>query len=180
MVGYVADTIWGSSSGYHDKQNTQTRINGTGEHSMKLGIFVLLTMVSMGAMASDARVVATEPVYQNSTQYRQVCTPVVEQRRSIGGTLIGGAIGAAIGNQVGGGSGRDIATATGAVVGAAVGQNAAGDNQVVTNQCVNEPYTVQTVSQYKVTVEIGGQLYTVYRSFGPQVGSLIPVSVSVN
>lgn len=147
---------------------------------MRTFIFVLLMVYSLNLFAADARVVSSEPIYQTTTQYRQVCTPVVEQRRSIGGTLIGGAIGAAIGNQVGGGSGRDIATATGAVVGAAAGQNIAGDNQVVTNQCVNEPYTVQTISQYRVTVEIGGQLYTVYRSFGPQTGSLIPVSVSVN
>lgn len=135
---------------------------------------------SLNLFAADARVVATEPVYTTSTQYRQVCTPVTETRRSIGGTLVGGAIGATLGNQVGGGSGRDIATAVGAVTGAAVGQNVAGDNIVTTTQCVNEPYTVQQVSQYKVTVEINGSLYTVYRSFGPAQGSMIPVSIQIN
>jgi uncharacterized protein YcfJ len=147
---------------------------------MKTFTFITLMLVSITAAASDARVVSSEPIYTSTTQYRQVCTPVTETRRSIGGTLVGGAIGAALGNQVGGGSGRDIATAVGAVTGAAVGQNVAGDNTTTTNQCVNEPYTVQQISQYKVTVELNGGLYTVYRSFGPTQGSMIPVSIQVN
>jgi uncharacterized protein YcfJ len=147
---------------------------------MKYIIFAAGMLAASTVWASDARVVSTEPVYTTTTQYREVCTPVTEQRRSIGGTLIGGAIGAAVGNQVGGGSGQDIATAVGAVTGAAVGQNVAGDRTVTRNQCVNEPYTVQQVSQYKVTVEINGGIYTVYRSFGPVVGSRIPVSIAVN
>lgn len=147
---------------------------------MRIFLFIILMLFSLNLFAADARVVATEPVYTTSTQYRQVCTPVTENRRSIGGTLVGGAIGAAIGNQVGGGSGQDIATALGAVTGAVVGQNVAGDNIVTTTQCVNEPFTVQQISQYKVTVEINGNLYTVYRSFGPAQGSMIPVSFQVN
>jgi uncharacterized protein YcfJ len=147
---------------------------------MKYIIFAVGVLAASTAWASDARVVSTEPVYTTTTQYREVCTPVTETRRSIGGTLIGGAIGAAVGNQVGGGSGQDIATAVGAVTGAAVGQNVAGDRTVTRNQCVNEPFTVQQISQYKVTVEINGGIYTVYRGFGPVVGSRIPVSIAVN
>jgi uncharacterized protein YcfJ len=147
---------------------------------MKTFTFIIFMLISAGAFANDARVVASEPLYYTTTQYREVCTPVTEQRRSIGGTLVGGAIGAAIGNQVGGGSGQDIATAVGAVTGAAVGQNVAGDRTVTRNQCVTEPYTVQQISQYKVTVEINDNLYTVYRSFGPAVGSRIPVTIAVN
>jgi uncharacterized protein YcfJ len=94
--------------------------------------------------------------------------------------LLGGAIGAALGNQVGGGSGQDIATAVGAVTGAAIGQNQAGDRTVTRNQCTSEPFTVQEVSQYKVTVDVNGSYHTVYRSFSPVVGSLIPVTLSVN
>jgi len=136
---------------------------------MKTFTFIIFMLVSINAFANDARVVASEPVYTASTQYHKVCTPVTEQHRSIGGTLLGGAIGAAIGNQVGGGSGRDIATAVGAVTGAAVGQR----------RCVNEPFTVQQISEYKVTVEINGSFYTVYRSFGPAVVSRIPVTIAV-
>ena len=147
---------------------------------MRIFLFIMLMIFSLNLFAADAKVVATEPVYTNSTQYREVCTPVTETRRSIGGTLLGGAIGAAAGNQVGGGSGRDIATAVGAVTGAAIGQNVAGDRTVIRNQCVREPFTVQEISQYKVTVDINGTFYTVYRSFSPQTGSLIPVTLSVN
>ena len=147
---------------------------------MKAFLFLVLAMVSFNVFAVDAKVVATEPVYTTSTQHREVCAPVTETRRSIGGTLLGGAIGAAVGNQVGGGSGRDIATAVGAVTGAAIGQNQAGDRTVTRNQCTSEPFTVQQVSQYKVTVDINGTFYTVYRSFSPVVGSLIPVTLSVN
>jgi uncharacterized protein YcfJ len=147
---------------------------------MKAFLFLVFAMISFNVFAADAKVVATEPVYTTSTQYREVCAPVTETRRSIGGTLIGGAIGAAVGNQVGGGSGRDIATAVGAVTGAAIGQNRAGDRTVTKNQCVNEPFTVQEVSQYKVTVDVNGSYHTVYRSFSPVLGSLIPVTLSVN
>jgi uncharacterized protein YcfJ len=147
---------------------------------MKAFLFLVLAMVSFNVFAADAKVVATEPVYTTSTQHREVCTPVTEQRRSIGGTLIGGAIGAALGNQVGGGSGQDIATAVGAVTGAAIGQNQAGDRTVTRTQCVREPFTVQQVSQYKVTVEINGTWFVVYRNFSPAQGSLIPVNIQVN
>ena len=147
---------------------------------MKIYVSTILMLVSVNLFAADAKVVATEPVYTNSTQYREVCAPVTETRRSIGGTLIGGALGAAAGNQVGGGSGRDIATVVGAVTGAAIGQNVAGDRTVTKNQCTSEPFTVQEISQYKVTVDINGTFYTVYRSFSPQTGSLIPVTLSVN
>jgi len=147
---------------------------------MKIYVSTILMLVSVNLFAADAKVVATEPVYTNSTQYREVCAPVTETKRSIGGTLIGGALGAAAGNQVGGGSGRDIATVVGAVTGAAIGQNVAGDRTVTKNQCTSEPFTVQEISQYKVTVDINGTFYTVYRSFSPQTGSLIPVTLSVN
>jgi uncharacterized protein YcfJ len=147
---------------------------------MKAFLFLVLAMVSFNVFAVDAKVVATEPVYITSTQHREVCTPVTETRRSIGGTLLGGAIGAAVGNQVGGGSGRDIATAVGAVTGAAIGQNQAGDRTVTRNQCTSEPFTVQEVSQYKVTVEINGTWFVVYRNFSPAQGSLIPVNIQVN
>ena len=147
---------------------------------MKIYVSTILMLVSVNLFAADAKVVATEPVYTNSTQYREVCAPVTETRRSIGGTLIGGALGAAAGNQVGGGSGRDILTVVGAVTGAAIGQNVAGDRTVTKNQCTSEPFTVQEISQYKVTVDINGTFYTVYRSFSPQTGSLIPVTLSVN
>jgi len=147
---------------------------------MRIYVSTILMLVSVNLFAADAKVVATEPVYTNSTQYREVCAPVTETKRSIGGTLIGGALGAAAGNQVGGGSGRDIATVVGAVTGAAIGQNVAGDRTVTKNQCTSEPFTVQEISQYKVTVDINGTFYTVYRSFSPQTGSLIPVTLSVN
>ena len=147
---------------------------------MKIYVYAILMLTSVNLFAADAKVIATEPVYTNSTQYREVCAPVTETKRSIGGTLIGGAIGAAAGNQVGGGSGRDIATVVGAVTGAAIGQNVAGDRTVTKNQCTNEPFTVQEVTQYKITVDINGNFYTVYRAFSPPTGSLIPVTLSVN
>jgi len=147
---------------------------------MRTFLFVMLVLFSLNLFAADARVVATDPVYTTSTQYREVCAQVTEQRRSIGGTLLGGAIGAAVGNQVGGGSGQDIATAVGAVTGAAIGQNVAGDRTVTRNQCTSEPFTVQEVSQYKVTVEINGTWFVVYRNFSPAQGSLIPVNIQVN
>lgn len=146
---------------------------------MKSFIIAAMVFGSVTTYAADAKVVLTEPVYTNTTQYREVCVPVTETKRSIMGTILGGAAGAAIGNQVGDGSGRTIATATGAVVGAAVGQNVAGDNTVTKNQCTREPFTVQTISQYKVTVDINGSFHVIYRDFSPIIGSMIPVTVQV-
>ena len=147
---------------------------------MRIFLFIMLMLFSLNLFASDAKVVLSEPVYTDFTQYREGCTPVTETRRSIGGTLIGGAIGAAAGNQIGGGSGRDIATAVGAVTGAAVGQNVAGDRTVIRNQCTRQAFTVQEITQYKVTVDVNGSFFTVFRNFNPTTGSLIPVTLSVN
>jgi uncharacterized protein YcfJ len=135
---------------------------------------------SLNLFAADAKVIATEPVYANSTQYREVCTPVTETKRSIGGAFVGGVIGAALGNQVGGGSGNDIATAAGAVTGAAIGQNVAGDRTVIRNQCTRQAFTIQEITQYKVTVEVNDGFFTVFRNFNPSTGSLIPVNLLVN
>jgi uncharacterized protein YcfJ len=145
----------------------------------KFAIFAVLSIISFGAIAGDARVVATEPVYNNITQHRQTCVPVTQTQRSVGGTLLGGAIGAAIGNQVGGGSGRDIATVVGAITGATVGQNVAGDRVVTRTQCVTEPFTTQTISQYRVTVDINGSYHVIYRPYSPMIGSMIPVTMQV-
>lgn len=147
---------------------------------MRIFLFIMLMLFSLNLFASDAKVVLSEPVYTDFTQYREVCTPVTETRRSISGTLIGGAIGAAAGNQIGGGSGRDIATAVGAVTGAAVGQNVAGDRTVIRKQCTRQAFTVQEITQYKVTVDVNGSFFTVFRNFNPTTGSLIPVTLSVN
>ncbi len=140
----------------------------------------LAAFFSFSALATDARVVSSEPVYSHTTHYRQVCTPVTETHRSVGGTLLGGVIGALAGNQIGGGSGRDIATAAGAVTGAAIGQNVSGDRQITRNHCSSQPYTVQDISHYQVIVDVNGSHYTVYRTFSPALGSFIPVTLSVN
>lgn len=135
---------------------------------------------SLNLFAADAKVVLSEPVYTDFTQYREVCTPVTETRGSIGGAFVGGVIGAAVGNQVGSGSGQDIATAVGAVTGAAIGQNVAGDRTVTRKQCTRQAFTVQEITQYKVTVDVNGSFFTVFRNFNPTTGSLIPVTLSVN
>jgi uncharacterized protein YcfJ len=138
---------------------------------MKAFLAIPFILLSSIATAEDinAKVVHTNAVFQNQAQQTsQTCTP----RRSIGGTLIGGAIGAALGNQVGGGSGQDIATAVGAVTGAAIGQN-------VAQNCVNNVTYVQTILYYEITVEVNGSLHTVQRQYSPAVGSYMPVNITV-
>ena len=130
--------------------------------------FLLLSSI-VSAEDINAKVVHTNPVFQNQAQQTsQTCTP----RRSIGGTLIGGAIGAALGNQVGGGSGQDIATAVGAVTGAAIGQN-------VAQNCVGNVTYVQSILYYEITVEVNGSLHTVQRQYSPAIGSYMPVNITV-
>jgi uncharacterized protein YcfJ len=136
-----------------------------------IGLAIPFLLLSSIASAEDinAKVVHTNAVFQNQAhQTAGSCTP----RRSIGGTLIGGAIGAALGNQVGGGSGQDIATAVGAVTGAAIGQN-------VAQNCVGNVTYVQTILYYEITVEVNGSLHTVQRQYSPAIGSYMPVNITV-
>ena len=146
---------------------------------MRTFIFLALLLFSFNLFAAEARVVSVSELWEDMTEYKQICHQVVEQRRSIGGTLLGGAIGAAIGNQVGEGSGRDIATAVGAVTGAAIGQNVAGDNQVTTQQCTNQPFTTRKVTGYNITVDVNGTYHVVRRQNHPAIGTYIPVNLTV-
>jgi uncharacterized protein YcfJ len=147
---------------------------------MRIFLFIMLMIFSLNLFAADAKVVATEPLYTPHTEYRQVCSTVTTPSSGVGGAIAGAILGGVVGSRFGGGSGQDATTVVGAVAGSHVGRNMTEGNTITKNQCVNEPFTVQQVSQYKVTVDINGTFYTVYRSFSPQTGSLIPVTLSVN
>jgi len=142
-------------------------------------VAAIVLIFSSWVHADDARVVSTEPVYTTTTQYREVCSTVTTPSSGVGGAIAGAVIGGVVGNRFGGGSGRDAFTIAGAVAGSHVGRNMTEGNMITKNQCVNEPVTVQNVLQYKVIVDINGSYYTVYRSFSPQVGSMIPITLSV-
>lgn len=103
-----------------------------------------------------AVVVSTQPRY--GTVYRQVCTQVPVERKSIGGAIVGGVLGAAIGNQFGGGSGKDIATAAGAVIGSQLGSQNDTSTVEMQTRCTQEPSYVQTGEI--VTFEYKGKRFT--------------------
>jgi uncharacterized protein YcfJ len=147
---------------------------------MRTFLFVMLMLFSFNLFAADARVVATEPLYTPHTEYRQVCSTVTTPSSGVGGAIAGAILGGVVGSRFGGGSGQDAATVVGAVAGSHVGRNMTEGNTITRNQCVSEPFTVQQVSQYKVTVEINGTWFVVYRNFSPAQGSLIPVNIQVN
>ena len=157
-----------------------------------------LVAVSNAALGADALVLDVHPQYKNVTQYEQVVTTefVCNNNRSNDGLiergtagvfgstqgLIGTAIGVAIGSEIGGGRGRDAAKIVGGIVGNRVGNNIArGQSQSCqpVERVRNQPYTVQVVDHYRVTVELGGQNHVIYRNQQPAVGQYIPVRVSV-
>ena len=160
--------------------------------------FVLLTaaFTAFGAQAhtysDNARVIGTEPQYENVSVPRQECRSdwVTEARpvggRGYGGAVVGGLAGALLGNQIGRGHGREAATAVGAVVGALAGDNIAGRGrwdrpaEPVTRE-VTSCRTVNDVQSrlvgYRVDYEYRGQRFTTLMQDNP--GAFVPVRVSV-
>jgi len=150
------------------------------------------------AQGVSLRVVNVDPVYKNVTRYqtvvetRKVC---YRENRSngllervvdggFGSTegLIGTAAGVAIGDKIGGGRGNDAAKIIGGLIGNKIGNDIADSKRA---QCEfedierQEPYTVQEISNYRVTVEMEGSQFVVTRQYQPRVGDYIPVSLRV-
>lgn len=167
---------------------------------MKKTVLAIALTASTAAMAQGVqlKVVDVDTNFKNVTRYhtvvetRKVC---YRENRSngllervvdggFGSTegLIGTGIGVAIGEKIGGGRGNDAAKIIGGLIGNKIGNNVA-DNR--NNRCEfedverREPYTVQEVSDYTVTVEMEGTTFQVRRPYMPRVGDYIPVSLQV-
>ena len=161
-------------------------------------LFVLLATATaaFGAQAhtytDNARVLGSEPQYENVSVPRQECRNdwVSEARpaggRNYGGAVVGGLAGALIGNQVGRGHGREAATAVGAVFGALTGDNIAnrGRFEQPYEPVSREVTTCRTVSDvqsrivgYRVDYEYRGQRFSTLMQDQP--GAFVPVRVSV-
>ena len=157
-----------------------------------------LVVASNTALGADALVLEVSPDYRYETRYENVATTefVCNNNRSNDGLIergtagifgstqgaIGTAVGVAIGDKIGSGSGRDAAKVLGGIIGNRVGNNMARNNSQSCHpveRVVRQPYTVQVVHSYVVLVELDGDHYRVTRRSEPQVGSYIPVQVSV-
>tara|TARA_B100000212_G_C27372717_1_gene533292 strand:+ start:1950 stop:2459 length:510 start_codon:yes stop_codon:yes gene_type:complete len=151
------------------------------------------------AMADDALVLDTAPKFESQIRYETVPQTFVQcggnprsprgvVERGVNGVfgstegLIGAAIGTAIGNEIGGGSGNEAAKVIGAVLGNKIGNNRAIARAEVCTEVtknVQRQYTEQVIVGYNVKVGVNGSEHWIYRNFQPQVGSYIPVQVSV-
>lgn len=164
-----------------------------------LAALVVSTLsISAFSQGVQLRVVNVDPVYKNVTRYhsvietKKVCyrenrSNGVLERIVDGGFgstegFIGAAAGVAIGDKIGGGGDNDAAKVIGGLIGNKIGNKVADNNR---NSCKyedierREPYTVQEISNYKVTVEMEGSRFVVTRQFQPMVGDYIPVSLRV-
>jgi uncharacterized protein YcfJ len=166
---------------------------------MKKTILALgLTAISGAALGADALVVDVDPNYRSVVRYENVPTTqiVCNDMRSNNGMIergtagifgstegaIGTAVGVAIGDKIGNGSGRDAAKVLGGIIGNRIGNNVARNNYQSCHEVeryVRQQYTEQVVDSYRVQVELDGNTYVVNRRFEPQIGSFIPVQVSV-
>lgn len=163
-----------------------------------IAAIALLLATSANAQGVSLKVVGVDPVYRDVTRYqtvvetRKVC---YRENRSngllervvdggFGSTegLIGTAAGVAIGSEIGGGRGNDAAKIIGGLIGNKIGNDIADSKRA---QCEfedierQEPYTVQEISNYRVTVEMEGSQFVVTRQYQPRVGDYIPVSLRV-
>ena len=163
-----------------------------------IAVVALFTSIAANAQGVSLRVVGVDPVYKNVTRYqtvvetRKVCyrenrSNGVLERVVDGGFgstegLIGTAAGVAIGSEIGGGRGNDAAKIIGGLIGNKIGNSIADNNR---GRCEfedverQEPYTVQEISNYRVTVEMEGSQFVVTRQYQPRVGDYIPVSLRV-
>ncbi len=123
-----------------------------------------------GESVFEARVVAVRAVVATPQQRCWVeQQQVVQNQPNAGGALAGAVIGGILGHQVGDGSGRDFATFAGAVAGAAVGANAAGQQQVMTQnvqRCASAPRSARP-EYWDVTYEFRGQLHRMQVDYPP-------------
>lgn len=165
----------------------------------KLVIFIMsMIAVAANAQGVSLKVVNVDPIYRNVTRYhsvietREVCyrenqSNGLLERIVDGGFgstegLIGTAAGVALGDKIGGGGGNDAAKVIGGLIGNKIGNNIADSKR---NKCEyedierREPYTVQEISNYRITVEMEGSTFVVTRPFQPRVGDYIPVSLRV-
>lgn len=164
----------------------------------RLTFFVLLAIatatfgVQAHTYADNARVLGSEPQYENVSVPRQECRSdwVTEARpadgRNYGGAVVGGLAGGLLGNRIGRGHGREAATAVGAVLGALTGDNIANrDRWEQPNAPVSREVTsCRTVSDvqsrivgYRVDYEYRGQRFSTLMQDQP--GAFVPVRVSV-
>jgi uncharacterized protein YcfJ len=163
-----------------------------------IGLIVLFTACSVNAQGVSLKVISVDPVYKNVTRHqtvtetRKVCyrenqSSGLLERVVDGGFgstegLVGTGVGVAIGSEIGGGRGNDAAKIIGGLIGNKIGNNIANNKR---NQCEYEdiqrqqPYTVQEISKYKITVEMEDSQFVVTRQYQPRVGDYIPVSLNV-
>lgn len=165
---------------------------------MKKTALAIALFMSGNALAESAQVIDVNPITRTQTQYENVETTeyVCNNNRSNDGLIerstagvfgsaegmVGTAIGAAIGDKIGGGGDNRVAQAVGGILGNRIGNNVARKRSQTcepVTRLVRQPYTVEVVSHYNVTVEIDGNQYTVRRNFQPSIGSHIPVQLSV-
>lgn len=158
------------------------------------GLCLLTAVIAMPASANDryadrGRVINVTPQYERVNTPRQTCHTeyrevVVQPRRSISGSVIGGIAGGLLGSQIGGGSGRVAAAAIGAGIGAITGDRISRNNQRVAHTR-REPVDVcQTVDQwrqervgYLVDYEYQGRRYSMVTAEHP--GKFVDLDVTV-
>jgi len=145
-----------------------------------------------GALYDYARVVRVEPLVREvrvATPRQECWEETVPVRReahhSATPMILGGIIGGVIGNQMGKGRGKDVATVAGTILGGSIGRDIANENHsaeygtVSRERCrtVNEYYTEERVSGYRVTYRYRGEEFTTRMSRDP--GERIRVRIRV-
>ena len=160
---------------------------------------ILLLPLTVYAQTVSLKVTNVTPNYRTITEYhtiietKEVCYRVNESNGvlerivdgSFGSTegFVGTAAGAAIGDVIGGGGDNTAVKIIGGVIGNKVGNNIADKKR---NTCEyidverKEPYNVQVISDYNVTVNFDGQPFTVRRPYQPKIGQRIEVDMRAN
>lgn len=135
------------------------------------------------ATTAYGRVVSSTAVMAQVAVAQPECfdQPVVQQRTTGGGALLGALIGGVVGNSIGHGAGRAAATGIGVVTGAAIGDRAEAVNtppvQTTVRNCRTVTRYENRVAGYDVVYDYAGQRYTTRTAADP--GARIALDVSV-
>lgn len=151
--------------------------------SKRFGVMALAAAAAGTCLAQDVgRVISTQPVVQQISVPRQVCTSQqveVQAQKSGAGAVMGAIAGGAVGNQLGQGAGNAAATMLGIVGGAMLGDRVEGapPAQLQTVQSCSTQNTLENRTiGYNVVYEFGGKQYSVRLPNDP--GPTIALQVS--
>lgn len=144
----------------------------------------LASIASAETFQGMARVEGASPLYrtvETPGPCHQVSVTTAQPEGGVNaGAIVGAIAGGLLGNTVGQGNGRIAATGVGAAVGALTGQQLGGAPQTQVQTVCDPSVRQSVVAGYSVQLSYHGHFLTRQFEQPPAIGSMVPVTVTVN